>query len=111
VDQRKDYRLSRSYLTRNCSINLAPTDPLPTESEATIATNLVAIALVLASSTNVQLIVVGCTVDRVIVGCVDTAVIQALARLNIDIRRRHVGQSRRSGPGVERAALSQNRTF
>jgi hypothetical protein len=34
---------------------------------------------------------VGGSVDRVIVGCVDAAVIQAMAQLNIDIRTGRTG--------------------
>jgi DeoR/GlpR family transcriptional regulator of sugar metabolism len=67
------------------STNLAIVEYLPEDADLTIATNSVDIAAAASRRPDLQLIVVGGTVDHDVGGCVDGAATLSLARMNIDL--------------------------
>jgi DeoR/GlpR family transcriptional regulator of sugar metabolism len=66
------------------STNLALARCLPEDRDLTVATNAVAIAAALVARADIQLIVIGGSVDPLVGGCVDAGAARAVAELNID---------------------------
>jgi DeoR/GlpR family transcriptional regulator of sugar metabolism len=66
------------------STNLALVDVLPEESELTVATNSIDIAAAVLRRSDLQLIMIGGSVDTAVGGCVDASAVEAIAQLNID---------------------------
>ncbi|WP_109483361.1 DeoR/GlpR family DNA-binding transcription regulator [Paraburkholderia sp. C35] len=66
------------------STNLALVELLPEESELTVATNSVDIAAAVLRRSDLQLIMIGGSVDTAVGGCVDASAVEQIAHLNID---------------------------
>ena len=66
------------------STNLALVGYLPEDFELTVATNSIHIAAAALRRSDLQLVMVGGTVDPVVGGCVDALALQTVTRLNID---------------------------
>jgi DeoR/GlpR family transcriptional regulator of sugar metabolism len=66
------------------STNLALIGYLPEDFELTVATNSIDIAAAALRRLDLQLVMVGGTVDPVVGGCVDADAVQTVARMNID---------------------------
>lgn len=66
------------------STNLALVGLLPEDFELTVATNSIDIAAAVLRRSDLQLIMVGGTVDPAVGGCVDASAVQTVERMNID---------------------------
>ncbi|MBN3766122.1 DeoR/GlpR family DNA-binding transcription regulator [Burkholderia sp. Ac-20365] len=66
------------------STNLALVDVLPEESELTVATNSIDIAAAVLRRSDLQLIMIGGSVDPAVGGCVDASALEQATQLNID---------------------------
>lgn len=69
----------------NGSSNLALVETLPRDLDLTIATSSITIAAALERRDDIDLLMVGGVVDRMIGGAVDGTALEALSRLNIDL--------------------------
>lgn len=66
------------------STNLALVGYLPEDFGLTVATNSIDIAAAALRRSDLQLVMIGGTVDPVVGGCVDASALQSVARMNID---------------------------
>jgi DeoR/GlpR family transcriptional regulator of sugar metabolism len=69
----------------NGSTNLAMAAMLPHGRDLSVATGSIAIAAILQDRDDIDLVMIGGAVDRVIGGAIDGTALEAIARLNIDL--------------------------
>ncbi len=69
----------------NGSTNLAMAAMLPHGRDLSVATGSIAIAAILQDRDDIDLVMIGGAVDRVIGGAIDGTALEAVARLNIDM--------------------------
>lgn len=69
----------------NGSTNLVVAEELPLDADLTVATSSIAIAATLLARRDVQVLMIGGAVDRVIGGSIDGVALEGVARLNIDV--------------------------